>query len=60
MRLHLTDYHRAAARLALRNGDRAKAREHCENAEALVWETGHHRRDPDLEKLRTALAAQTT
>ena len=39
MRLHLTDYHLATARLALRNGDRTQAREHFEKAEALVQET---------------------
>jgi tetratricopeptide (TPR) repeat protein len=52
MRLHLTDYHLASARLALRNGDRAQAREHFTKAEALVQQTGYHRRDPDLADLR--------
>jgi hypothetical protein len=48
------------ARHALRNADRTQAREHFEKAEALVQDTGYHRRDPDLEKLRAELAAQTT
>jgi hypothetical protein len=60
MRLNLTDYHLASARLALRNGYRTQARDHFEKAEALVQDTGYHRRDPDLEKLRAELAAQTT
>jgi tetratricopeptide (TPR) repeat protein len=52
MRLHLTDYHLASAHLALRNGDRTQAREHFAKAEALIQETGYHRRDPDLAALR--------
>jgi tetratricopeptide (TPR) repeat protein len=52
MRLYLTDYHLASARLALRNGDRAQAREHCAKAETLVQETGYHRRDLELAELR--------
>jgi tetratricopeptide (TPR) repeat protein len=52
MRLHLTDYHLASARLALRHGDRAQAHEHFAKAEALIHETGYDRRDPDLAELR--------
>jgi tetratricopeptide (TPR) repeat protein len=52
MRLHLTDYHFASARLAFRSGDRTKARDHFNKAEALVQETGYHRRDPELAELR--------
>jgi tetratricopeptide (TPR) repeat protein len=56
MRLHLTDYHLASARLALRNGDRPKALDHFTKAETLIQETGYHRRDPDLAELRAALS----
>ncbi len=48
MRLHLTDYHLASARLALRDGDRPKALDHFTKADTLVQETGYHRRDPEL------------
>jgi len=57
MRLHLTDYHLASARLALAGGDSAKAREHIEKAAALIHETGYHRRDAELAKLRAELPA---
>ncbi len=46
MRLHLTDYHLAMARIH-------KSREHLEKAAALIAETGYHRRDPELETLKT-------
>jgi tetratricopeptide (TPR) repeat protein len=52
MRLHLTDYHLASARLALANNDRPKALDHFAKAESLIQETGYHRRDPDLAELR--------
>jgi tetratricopeptide (TPR) repeat protein len=55
MRLILTDYHLASARLALANNDHDQARAHFEKAATLVHETGYHRRDPDLEKLRALL-----
>jgi hypothetical protein len=48
MRLHLTDYHLAMAR-------RDKSREHFLKAEALIAETGYHRRDAELEALRKTL-----
>jgi tetratricopeptide (TPR) repeat protein len=49
MRLHLTDYHLAMARLH-------KSREHFLKAEALIAETGYHRRDAELEALRQTVA----
>ncbi|HLJ27269.1 MAG TPA: TIR domain-containing protein [Candidatus Angelobacter sp.] len=58
MRLHLSDYHLASARLALGNRDLVKAREHFEKAETLVHETGYHRRDGELERLRVELGAE--
>jgi tetratricopeptide (TPR) repeat protein len=48
MRLHLTDYHLAMAR-------RHNSREHFLKAEALIVETGYHRRDAELEALRQSL-----
>jgi tetratricopeptide (TPR) repeat protein len=55
MRLHLTDYHLASARLALA-ADYHLARGNLDEAEALINATGYHRRDPDLAKLRAELA----
>jgi tetratricopeptide (TPR) repeat protein len=58
MRLHLTDYHLEAARLALAQHDPATAREHWLHAQTLINETGYHRRDGELaelaEQLKTA------
>jgi tetratricopeptide (TPR) repeat protein len=48
MRLHLTDYHLAMARLH-------NSREHFLKAEALIAATGYHRRDAELEALRHSL-----
>ena len=48
MRLHLTDYHLAMARLH-------HSREHFEKAETLIAETGYHRRDAELEAIRQSL-----
>jgi tetratricopeptide (TPR) repeat protein len=48
MRLHLTDYHLAMARIH-------KSREHFLKAEALIAATGYHRRDAELEALRQTL-----
>jgi tetratricopeptide (TPR) repeat protein len=53
MRLHLTDYHLAVARLALDRGDLAQTREHLFEAEALVHETGYQRRERELAELRS-------
>jgi hypothetical protein len=56
MRLYLADYHLVSARFALTDNDATRARSHFEKAEALVRETGYHRRDSDLEELRAELA----
>jgi tetratricopeptide (TPR) repeat protein len=55
MKLHLTDYHLASARLALKNHELAKAREHTDKAAALIDETGYHRRDKALAELRAEI-----
>ena len=49
MRLHLAAYPLAMAR-------RHKSREHFLKAEALIAETGYHRRDAELESLRQSVA----
>ncbi len=56
MRLHLTGYHLASARLAPANGDSAKARDHFEKGVTRIHETGYHRCDRELEELRLRLA----
>ena len=48
MRLHLTDYHLIQAR-------RLRSKEHLEQAVALISETGYHRRDAEVQKLRGEL-----
>ncbi len=48
MRLHLTDYHLAMAR-------RHRSLEHLEKAEALIQQTGYHRRDQEAATLRAEL-----
>ena len=55
MRLYLADYYLAVARLALADGDRTLARTHLAKATVLIQETGYHRRDSDVEILRTEL-----
>lgn len=51
MRLHLTDYHLAQARLYIRENRLDDARPHIEKAAKLVEETGYHRRDAELAEL---------
>jgi tetratricopeptide (TPR) repeat protein len=51
MRLHLTDYHLEAARLALAQQDPATARGHWQHAQTLTNETGYHRRDGELAEI---------
>ncbi len=55
MKLHLTDYHLASARFALKNHELAKAREHTDKAATLIDETGYHRRDKALAELRAEI-----
>lgn len=50
-RLHECDAHLGYARLAIAEGDRAKAGEHLEKARKIVEETGYHRRDGELAAL---------
>jgi tetratricopeptide (TPR) repeat protein len=57
MRLHLTDYHLAQARLDLREGRTEKARGHADQAAKLIEQTGYHRRDTELAELQRNLAA---
>ncbi len=52
MKLHLTDYHLAQARLHLANGNPEAARPHVDEAAKLIEQTGYHRRDRELAELR--------
>lgn len=56
MRLHLTDYHLEAARLALAEDDCDKAQVHTQAAAKLIEATGYNRRLQELEALRAAQA----
>ena len=55
MKLHLTDYHLEACRLCLAEGRPDAAQDHLVQAQALIRETGYHRRDPDAAELAAAL-----
>ncbi len=56
MRLHLTDYHLESARLSLAiGGKHQEAQDHYEKAKNLVDDTGYHRRDQELEALKSQL-----
>jgi hypothetical protein len=57
MRLHLTYYHLAQARLDLHEGRVEKARVHIDQAATLIEQTGYHRRDAELAELRNAINA---
>jgi tetratricopeptide (TPR) repeat protein len=55
MRLFECDAHLELARLALAEGKPDAARDHVARAAALVQETGYHRRDGEVQKLRDQL-----
>ncbi|NQT15015.1 MAG: TIR domain-containing protein [Planctomycetes bacterium] len=52
MKLHETDCHLALARVELAAGYRDRAAKHLSAAEALIQETGYHRRDGELARLK--------
>ena len=52
MKLHETDSHLALARLAFDAADTKQARKHLSAAERLIEETGYHRRDAELARMR--------
>jgi len=58
MGLHLCDCHLEWARLWLAQGDRDKAREHCERAKAMVERMGYHRRDREVEEIARELGEE--
>ena len=59
MRLFQCDAHLGYARLALaEGGSQADARASLDKAEALVRETGYHRRDGEVAELEKALGLQ--
>jgi hypothetical protein len=56
MRLHLTDYHLEAARLAHAMGEAQETiQHHLQAAAELIQQTGYHRRDGELAALRASL-----
>jgi tetratricopeptide (TPR) repeat protein len=55
MRLHECDAHLELARLALAEGEPDAARDHLGHAAGLVQQTGYHRRDAEVKKLRDQL-----
>ena len=52
MKLHETDCHLALARVEFDAGNPDRAREHVSAAEQLIQETGYHRRNAQLSKLK--------
>ncbi|MGH9799949.1 MAG: hypothetical protein ACRD82_06250 [Blastocatellia bacterium] len=59
MRLHLTDCRLESARFALAQGDTEKARDHWRKAQALVEQTGYHRRDGEVAEIEAQLNADS-
>jgi tetratricopeptide (TPR) repeat protein len=57
MRLHLTDYHLEMARLLIAEGKAptSEVKEHVDQAEKLINDTGYHRRDKELADLKDNL-----
>ncbi|MGD8587323.1 MAG: hypothetical protein PVG22_00690, partial [Chromatiales bacterium] len=56
MRLHLTDYHLEAARLAHAMGEpQETVQHHLQAAADLIQQTGYHRRDEELAELQKKL-----
>lgn len=55
MGLHLADCHLESARLQLAQGNRDKAREHCETAKEMIERMGYHRRDNEVNELAEQL-----
>jgi tetratricopeptide (TPR) repeat protein len=54
-RLHECDAHLGLTRLALAEGDPARAQTHLEKARTLIQQTGYHRRDGELADLESKL-----
>ncbi|NIM11593.1 MAG: hypothetical protein GTO45_05820 [Candidatus Aminicenantes bacterium] len=52
MYLHLCDYHLEAGRLCLAEGKTEEADHHFSMAKKMIEETGYHRRDKEVERLR--------
>jgi tetratricopeptide (TPR) repeat protein len=53
MKLHLIDYHLEYARLLRDQKKEMEMKEHLEIAERMIAYTGYHRRDKELEELKT-------
>jgi tetratricopeptide (TPR) repeat protein len=52
MKLHLCDYHLEAGRLCAAQGKDKEAKDHFRIAKEMIEETGYHRRDKEVERLR--------
>jgi hypothetical protein len=52
MKLFLCDYHLEAARLCAAQGKDKEAEQHFTIAKKIIEETGYHRRDKEVERLR--------
>jgi tetratricopeptide (TPR) repeat protein len=53
MKLHLVDYHLEAGRLCQDEGKHDQAVTHFKTAAEMIEETGYHRRDKEVKKLRS-------
>jgi len=53
MKLYIVDYHLEAARLCQAEGNKIGADEHFKKAAEMIDETGYHRRDKEVKKLRS-------
>ncbi|MCP4576501.1 MAG: hypothetical protein GY846_09490 [Deltaproteobacteria bacterium] len=53
MGIHLADYHLEAARIYLARDQQAEAVENLAIAERMVGEMGYHRRDKEIEELKS-------
>ncbi|NIM99904.1 MAG: hypothetical protein GTO24_18085 [candidate division Zixibacteria bacterium] len=52
MKLHLCDFHLEAGRLCLAEENEEQAEKHFSMAKKMIEETGYHRRDKEVERLR--------
>ena len=53
MKLHLVDYHLEAGRLCEAEGKKQEANDHFKTAAKMIEETGYHRRDKEVKKMRS-------
>jgi hypothetical protein len=53
MKLYIVDYHLEAGRLCQDEGKHDQAVTHFKTAAEMIEETGYHRRDKEVKKLRS-------